>query len=94
MIPEFLSALLHMYENQKHYKGLCRNYLRLDGITCNMFRPVGFFNCANLAVCFVCPASFFSSWMCVCVGVVVVTFLSVAPPVSPPSSGHTPAAHQ
>lgn len=53
-----------------------------------------FFNCANLAVCFVCPASFFSSWMCVCVGVVVVTFLSVAPPVSPPSSGHTPAAHQ
>lgn len=42
MIPEFLSALLHMYENQKHYKGLCRNYLRLDGITCNMFRPVGF----------------------------------------------------
>lgn len=55
-----------------------------------------YFNCANLAVCFVCPASFFSSWMCVwvCVGVVVVTFLSVAPPVSSPSSGHTPAAHQ
>lgn len=55
-----------------------------------------YFNCANLAVCFVCPASFFSSWMCVwvCVGVVVITFLSVAPPVSPPSSGHTPAGHQ
>lgn len=55
-----------------------------------------YFNCANLAVCFVCPASFFSSWMCVwvCVGVVVITFLSVAPPVSPPSSAHTSAGHQ